>query len=353
MNRLLLFLAFLLCANTTFSQVGIGTTTPDDSAILDVSSTTRGFLLPRMNETQRDGINNPATGLLIYLIEGTQQCLQVYNGTNWENIYCPTANTIPIATNVSISGALNVGVELTASYTYQDAESDLEAISLYQWYRADDVSGNNEIAISGATSLNYTLTNTDDLKYISFGVTPMAATGALTGLEVKTSYLGAIGTPSASVARINEFHYDNTGADVNEFIEIRLAGNLGSQPADLSQYTIVLYNGSGGTNYYPETLDNLARTCDASNCYYLYEPNDIQNGSPDGIALSGPSGLIEFLSYEGTFTANDGIASGVLSSDVGVSEGGSANVNGSLERSAAGAWSVSATSNTKGSENSL
>ena len=342
----------LVCSYTSFSQVGIGTVTPDDSAILDISSTTQGFLLPRMNEVQRNGISNPATGLLIYLIEGSQQCLQVFNGTSWENIYCPTTNTIPTATGVTISGALNVGVELTASYTYQDAESDMEDTSLYQWYQADDASGTNEIAISGATSLTYTLTSTDNGKYISFGVTPIAATGALTGLEVKTTYVGAVGTASAS-ARINEFHYDNSGSDVNEFVEIRLTGDLASQPADLSQYTVSLYNGSDGLTYFTETLDNLTRTCDASNCYYVWEPSNIQNGANDGIALSGLTGLIELLSYEGTFTANNGIASGVLSVDVGISESSSANVNGSIERSAAGSWSLSASANTKGAENSL
>ena len=49
---------------------------------------------------------------------------------------------------------------------------------------------------------------------------------------------------------------------------------------------------------------------------------EIQNGSPDGIALGYDGSLIQFLSYEGTFTAIDGIANGVLSSDIGVSEDG-------------------------------
>ncbi|MFK7832702.1 MAG: hypothetical protein AB8B52_05460 [Winogradskyella sp.] len=354
MNRLRLLIILLVCSYTAFSQVGIGTTTPDDSAILDISSTTQGFLLPRMNEVQRNGIANPATGLLIYLIEGTQQCLQVYNGSGWETIYCPTTNTVPVATNVSFSGSLNVGAVLSASYTYQDAELDIENNSIYQWYRADDASGANEVVITGATNLAYTLTSTDDGKYISFGVTPTSATGALTGLEVRTNYAGAVGTASASIARLNEFHYDNTGSpDVNEFVEVRLTGNLGSQPADLSLYTVTLYNGNNQSSYDTETLNNLTQTCDGLYCYYVFEPVQIQNGTPDGIALSGPSGLIEFFSYEGTFTAADGIASGILSTDIGVSETNATDPDGSLERSSSGVWSVSATANTKGAANSL
>lgn len=345
----------MLCLGSynAFAQVGIGTVTPDESAILDISSTEKGFLLPRMNEIQRDAIYNPAIGLLIYLIEGTKQCLQVYNGTNWENIYCPTSNSVPTAINLAVSGTLNVAQVLTASYTYQDADSDAEGTSLYQWYRADDASGTNEIAISGATSLNYTLTANDDGKYISFGVIPIAITGALTGLEAKSTYVGAVGIASTSSVRINEFHYDNIGTDVNEFVEIRITGNSGNQPADLSQYTITLYNGSDQSAYLTQTFDNLTQACDASNCYYVWDSIAIQNGAPDGIAISGPSGLIEFISYEGTFTAIDGIAFGVLSVNIGVFESATADVNSAIERAIDGSWSLSSGSNTKGVVNSL
>ncbi|WCO03391.1 lamin tail domain-containing protein [Psychroserpens ponticola] len=353
MKKSLTIIVSFFCSFYTYSQVGIGTVAPDDSAILEVSSTNKGLLLPRMNEVQRDAISNPAIGLLIYLIEGTQQCLQVYNGTSWENIYCPTTNTAPTAINLAVSGTLNVAANLTASYTYQDADSDAEDTSIYQWYRADDASGTNEIAISGATSLNYTLTTTDESKYISFGVTPIAVTGALTGLEVKSNYVGAIGPENTSTVRINEFHYDNINTDVNEFVEIRITGNSGSQPVDLTQYTVTLYNGSNGMSYDTETFDNLIQTCDASNCYYVWDAITIQNGDPDGIAISGPSGLIEFLSYEGVFTAVDGIATGVTSVNIGVNETNSTDENAALERAIDGTWSLSASSNTKGTVNSL
>ncbi|MBK8389903.1 MAG: hypothetical protein IPL23_11765 [Saprospiraceae bacterium] len=48
--------------------------------------------------------------------------------------------------------------------------------------------------------------------------------------------------------RINEFHYDNNSTDVGEFIEVRIGD---PQPAamDLSGYSVVLYNGSGGVTY--------------------------------------------------------------------------------------------------------
>ncbi len=62
-------------------NVGIGTTTPSASAKLDISSTTQGFLPPRMNNTQRNAIVSPATGLTIY--NTTTKSLEVFTGTSW------------------------------------------------------------------------------------------------------------------------------------------------------------------------------------------------------------------------------------------------------------------------------
>jgi hypothetical protein len=68
--------------NTYFAanngRVGIGTASPNASAILDVASTTQGLLLPRMTSTQRDAISSPAAGLLIYNTTTTK--VEVYNG---------------------------------------------------------------------------------------------------------------------------------------------------------------------------------------------------------------------------------------------------------------------------------
>ena len=77
--NLILFLA--LAWNTANAQVGVGTNDPDASAALDVESTTKGFLPPRMDNAERNAISSPATGLTIYNTE--VNCLQWYNGTAW------------------------------------------------------------------------------------------------------------------------------------------------------------------------------------------------------------------------------------------------------------------------------
>jgi hypothetical protein len=66
---------------TSTGTVGIGTTSPNSSAILHVSSTTKGFLPPSMTNTQMNGISLPASGLVVY--DSTNNKLCVYNGTSW------------------------------------------------------------------------------------------------------------------------------------------------------------------------------------------------------------------------------------------------------------------------------
>lgn len=56
----------LLTSSSLYGQVGIGTTTPDASSVLDVFSTNKGLLIPRLTTVQRDLIVSPATGLMIY-----------------------------------------------------------------------------------------------------------------------------------------------------------------------------------------------------------------------------------------------------------------------------------------------
>ena len=62
----LLFAALLIITLSANAQVGIGTTVPDGSAQLDLTSTTKGFLPPRMLASQQDAIASPVAGLIVY-----------------------------------------------------------------------------------------------------------------------------------------------------------------------------------------------------------------------------------------------------------------------------------------------
>ncbi len=132
-------------------------------------------------------------------------------------------------------------------------------------------------------------------------------------------------------AWINEIHYDNTGTDAGEFVEVVLDNDFGF---DLSLLDLLLYNGSNGEIYNFES--GLALIPGASYGQYSFyrwdfPSNGIQNGSPDGLGLMYEGHVIQFISYEGSFTAVDGPAAGMTSTDIGVSETSSTPTEFSLQ----------------------
>jgi hypothetical protein len=137
--------------------------------------------------------------------------------------------------------------------------------------------------------------------------------------------------------RFSEIHYDNAGTDANEAIEIS-----GPPGTDLTGWSIVLYNGTGGAPYDTKTLSGqIPATCGTRGVVVTnYAVNGIQNGSPDGMALVSPTGVVEFLSYEGTFTAVGGPANGMVSVDISVSEAGNDSTGKSLARNGSNVWTL-------------
>lgn len=128
-------------------------------------------------------------------------------------------------------------------------------------------------------------------------------------------------TVSPADVFINEIHYDNSGTDASEAIEI--AGPAGT---DLAGWRLVLYNGIGGVSYTVLSLSGVisAQQNGFGTLVFTYPVNGLQNGSPNGIALvdSGNT-AVQFLSYEGSFTAVGGPADSLTSTDIGVVETGS------------------------------
>lgn len=127
---------------------------------------------------------------------------------------------------------------------------------------------------------------------------------------------------------INEFHYDNAGADSGEFIEV--AGAAGT---DLTGWSLVLYNGANGQSYGTINLSGVLGDQTGNGFgFKSVAAVGLQNGEPDGIALVHNGAVVQFLSYDGgAFTATNGAAAGMTSTYIGAGaiETGSEPVNGS------------------------
>jgi hypothetical protein len=115
-KKIFLLIVVGLCVATATAQTGIGTTTPDVSAKLDISSTTKGLLVPRMTATERGAIATPAKGLLMYQTDG-EAGFYVNTGTSssivWTRInmdWTRSGNDISYTIgNISTTGNLTGG----------------------------------------------------------------------------------------------------------------------------------------------------------------------------------------------------------------------------------------------------
>ena len=143
----LIALAVLLSISS-FSQVAIGTITPHASAELDLTSTTQGFLVPRMTNAEKNLIASPATGLQVWCTDcGYSGEAQVYNGSSWTNLIGGTAS-IAIVNCTGVSTVIGEATSFTGKIwmdrnlgATQVAISSTDANSygdLYQWGRRTD-----------------------------------------------------------------------------------------------------------------------------------------------------------------------------------------------------------------------
>ncbi len=111
------FLIVYLLTTPVFLQaqrIAIGSISPDSSAKLDISSNTGGFLPPRMTYVQRNAIQNPAQGLILYCIDcGIDGELEYFNGQSWKNFSggtAATAKNIPTISTTTTSNVTNTAV---------------------------------------------------------------------------------------------------------------------------------------------------------------------------------------------------------------------------------------------------
>lgn len=161
MKTFLYVLGLILCThNISYSQVGIGTTNPHASSVLDVESTDKGILIPRLTTAQINTITNPANGLMVYNTDLNE--FEFNNGTtsspDWSKISHPSSvkysNSNTSAninsssyTNIPIFGTLNWNDDTTL-YSVSGNTLTINSTGRYRItaniaYTVPAVSGNN------------------------------------------------------------------------------------------------------------------------------------------------------------------------------------------------------------------
>ncbi len=219
---------------------------------------------------------------------------------------------------IGLYGTLNLNAD--GSYSYfadqdlADALATAESVTDTFTYTVSDSNGDTDTA-----DLVITVTGTNDAPVI----------------------------PLPTTVFINELHYDNASVDTGEFVEL-----MGAAGTDLTGWSLEFYNGFDGTTYRTELLTgSITDQQDGFGTVRIDLPVDgIQNAdsAADGMALVNDIGeVVQFISYEGVFTATNGAAVGLTSTDIGVAENASTPVGGSLQLTGSSSqftWTVSTTS---------
>lgn len=220
------------------SQVAINTTgvAPNSSAMLDVVSVTKGLLIPRMTQAQRNAIATPATGLLVYQTDNTPG-FYYYNGSSWTTIGDSSSSTqkfVDLTTEQTIGGAktwsnlgtFNAGLTSTGSTINLNSSSNFitninngtstgavniangtiggNLISIGNTIGATGITqrvGSGNFSLDGAASSSYSIGTSTTTGTITIGGTGLhtGTIGIGTGIGAQTLNFGTGGTGKKTI----------------------------------------------------------------------------------------------------------------------------------------------------------
>jgi hypothetical protein len=129
----------------TLGNVGIGTSSPNTSAILDVSSSSKGILIPRMTASQKNAISSPTIGLLIFQTDAPTD-FYYYNGSSWISLTEPnwtSAGTIQSVGWTATTTAPTIGTTAVNDYSYKQIGSKTWRCQLTYSAGSNSIGANN------------------------------------------------------------------------------------------------------------------------------------------------------------------------------------------------------------------
>lgn len=234
-SALLFTAAILLHTNEASAQVGVGTTTPHASAMMEINATGKGLLIPRMNQANRPA--SPATGLLIYQTDNTPG-FYVYNGAAW----------------TAVSNASSAGQDSTVIMT--------RAVAAYKQTGAPALGPLyfSPVSLGGQSSVNETqdaATSSNGTSPITSYVVPNACTFYKLRIVARVAPGGLVGSGSHSAvftlfkngATTGITATVSTSTTVGTTAVVEATGTVSVVPGDVLSYQFTQTNQDPNTSY--------------------------------------------------------------------------------------------------------
>tara|TARA_B100001059_G_scaffold183680_1_gene185116 strand:+ start:578 stop:10978 length:10401 start_codon:yes stop_codon:yes gene_type:complete len=338
-------------SSTSFSadenQTTIGTVTASDAESDDITFSISGS----------DITINASSGVIAFASAPDYETTSSYAATVTAT---DGINTVTQDITVSVNNLNDNAPTFTSSATFS-VEEGTTAIGTAT---ASDADGNDltfsisgsDISINSSTGAMVFNSAPDYEKQTSYSATITVTDGNTSvqqGITVSIINVVEGPAPTNSTVFINELHYDMIGTDEDEYVEI--AGPAGT---DLSGWKLMLYNGNNDSLYDQQTLSGILENTSGGYGFKAFDFAQIQNGSPDAIALVNANDeCVELISYEGVLSPNSGYCSDYISIDIGVDQNNSNESENSLQKIGTGLISsdftwVSPRAKTKGARNS-
>jgi len=337
----------LFCISALSAQVGIGTETPDASSMLDISSTSKGILVPRMTENQKNAISSPAQGLLIFQINGAVGFYS-YDGSNWLHLIHGSSqglyfgpgtgngdNNLAVGTSMgSGTGKRNTAIGSRALQNYSGSNFDNNtAVGYYALQKVTDgqqntalgaetmfelTSGDHNTAIGAQTIINSTGSGNTALGYRAGETLTTGSNNILIGKNSNVSsnnlsnaiVIGAGATVNASnkirLGDSNITNVETSGSITTGAITIPNTDGSANQvlktdgSGSLSWTTI----SSGGGILTPEEAFSVTLSdSDHGKIFYSQHSNRPTFPNPDGLSPGFTCTIVNYSNYDGTMTS--------------------------------------------------
>jgi hypothetical protein len=160
--------------SAALSNIGLGASVSAD-AVVNIISTSKGILVPRMTTTQRNAIGSPSTSLLIYNTTTTQY--ELYTGSTWQSLASYISGTLTVTGAASLQSTLNV----TGSSTFANTTVN-GTLSVTGGTTLASITGTsaqlNSLSVTGSSSLN-TLSVTGNTTLANVTGANITATGTI------------------------------------------------------------------------------------------------------------------------------------------------------------------------------
>ncbi len=232
----------LMAQTNTFPSTGaagIGTTAPNASSLLEIKSTTKGLLMPRMTITQRNAIASPAKGLLIYQTNSTPG-FYYYSGTAWKAVSSASAGGWSLTGNAGTNSSNFLGTTDKKSLVFK--VNNLRA-GLIDYSTFD--SGTRSTAF-GLIALNSNTSGTDNTA-TGYGVLYSNTSGSRNSALGKYALFNNNANDNTALG-FNAMFFNTTGVNNTATGSVALQNNTTGQQNTANGFAALYSNTSGSYN---------------------------------------------------------------------------------------------------------